>query len=127
MNKKLYIGKYGEDVAKQYLKDKGISILESNWRPKNGAVRGEVDIVGMSNNCLLVIEVKTRTSNIYGTPFESVTKNKYIKLQKLGACYLKEKQLELKNKDINDVRIDVVGINTNGNISKIEHLESAFY
>ena len=63
------LGDYGERLACRYLLGQGLTILDRNWR----CARGEIDIVALDGRCVVVCEVKTRTSEAFGAPFEAVT------------------------------------------------------
>lgn len=65
-------GKTGEKLAADWLEKKGFTILEKNWRHK----RLEVDIIAEKDNLLHFIEVKSRSSQNYGLPEESVSLKK---------------------------------------------------
>ena len=54
---------YGELAAASFLRGEGCSVLRRNWRPVRG---GELDLVCRDGNCLVFVEVKTRTGNGYG-------------------------------------------------------------
>lgn len=113
------VGVLGEDAAVSYLKNKGYKILERNFRKRNT----EIDIIAIQTRpgpTLTFIEVKTRTSNAYGTPFEGIALWKVQNLVKTAQFY---KLLNPKLPD--DMRIDAVGVFVeNGRIKKIEHLEN---
>ncbi len=66
------IGKLGEELADTYLKQQGYKILERNYVTR----AGEIDIVCRQKETVVFVEVKTRTSNIYGFPEEAITKTK---------------------------------------------------
>lgn len=66
----------GEDLATQFLKKKGYKIIERNFRKGYG----EIDIVCVKDKTLVFVEVKTRTSNVYGSPIEAIS---YYKLKSL--------------------------------------------
>lgn len=74
--KKQISGKRGEDIAVAYLRKKGYQILERNFRLRNG----EIDIIALHENILVFIEVKTRTSRLFGTPLEAIS---FFKLRSL--------------------------------------------
>ncbi len=78
------LGKEGEQMAIQWLKEKGYEILHPNWRHSYY----EIDIVARKDGKLHIVEVKTRKSNFYGYPEESVTKKKFKKLQKAADEFL---------------------------------------
>jgi len=73
-------GKKGEDMAVDYLQKQRFTILQRNWR----YARYEIDIIAARDNVLHVIEVKTRSSLLFGHPEESVSKKKINNLL-LGA------------------------------------------
>lgn len=77
-------GKSGERLAEAYLIKKNFSIICSNWRFS----RYEVDIIAEKNNILHFIEVKTRHSNKFGYPEQSVGRKKFRNLQKGAAAFL---------------------------------------
>ena len=95
------LGRYGEDLAARYLTDLGMEVLERNWRCEHG----EVDVVALDGDCLVVCEVKTRRSTVFGEPVEAVTWRKAARLRRLAAAWLAEHELRPGG-----VRIDVVGI-----------------
>lgn len=65
-------GKYGEELASAYLQSQGYQIIFRNFYSKYG----ELDIVAKKNNCLVFIEVKTRTQDRFGSPGEAVDARK---------------------------------------------------
>ena len=77
------IAKLGEDKACEYLKKLGFKILERNYRK----TYGEIDIVAIDKNVLAFIEVKTRTSNLFGSPLEAITPWKLRSLVKTAQYY----------------------------------------
>jgi putative endonuclease len=74
------LGDFGERAAARFLLDRGMTVLDRNWR----CDQGELDIVAYDGTDLVVCEVKTRTSGRYGTPFEAVTEDKAFRLRRLG-------------------------------------------
>ncbi len=78
------LGKDGEQMAADWLREKGYEILHINWRYS----RYEIDIVAKKNEKLHFVEVKTRQSDCYGNPEDSVTKKKFKKLQRAVDEYL---------------------------------------
>jgi len=77
----------GEARACEYLKEKGYSIVEQNYR----AGRGEIDIVATFEECLYFIEVKFRKNNTFGFPEAFVTEKKLSMIQKTAHAYVLEK------------------------------------
>ncbi len=107
----------GEDAAANFLKKKGYLILERNFRKGYG----EVDIIGIKDNTLVFIEVKTRSSSYFGTPLEAITPRK-LRILIRGANYYK---YVLHPELPDDMRIDAVGVVVKGQtIQSIEHVEN---
>lgn len=77
------LGDYGERLACRYLLAQGLTILDRNWR----CVRGEIDVVAVDGPELVVCEVKTRTSEAFGAPFEAVTRTKLRRLRSLAGLW----------------------------------------
>jgi putative endonuclease len=63
------MGRYGEDSALRHLTDKGMALLDRNWRCE----LGEIDLVLRDRDVLVFCEVKTRASAAFGSPLEAVT------------------------------------------------------
>lgn len=76
-------GNRGEELAAQYLVQHGYTIIERNWRFKFW----EVDIIACKNNMLHFFEIKTRTSNKFGNPEESIGKQKMANLRNAAEEY----------------------------------------
>lgn len=101
MRAKDAIGRYGERVAERFLVDSGFVVLERNWR----CPLGEIDIVARDGDCLVVCEVKTRTSLAYGHPAEAVTRAKAHRLRALAVEWVKTRGLRPP-----EIRVDVVAV-----------------
>lgn len=109
--------KMGEDLACQYLKSLGYKIIERNYKKRFE----EIDIVAVYDNILIFIEVKTRTSHLFGTPLEAITPWKLKSLIK-GALYYK-----LVHKNLPEsMRIDAISIDMSetGKVPSIEHIKN---
>ncbi|MEK7539898.1 MAG: YraN family protein [Patescibacteria group bacterium] len=74
------LGAQGEQLVAQVLEQRGHRILLRNWRTR----WMEIDLVTQINQEVWVVEVKTRTSEVFGRPEEAVTPGKLIKLRKAG-------------------------------------------
>ena len=84
MRAKDVLGRNGEQAAADYLETEGFRILARNWR----CADGEIDIVAVDRLTFVVCEVKTRSSNRYGTPLESVSQPKRGRLRRLALRWL---------------------------------------
>jgi putative endonuclease len=81
------LGRRGEEVAFRFLKKKGYRIIEKNYACK----MGEMDIIAKEKDTLVFIEVKTRTSSLFGPPQLAVNFSKQRQLSKVALNYLKER------------------------------------
>ena len=113
MNKR-QIGSIGEDMAVEFLKSRGVKILERNYQNRFG----EIDIIGMEDNTLLFIEVKYRKNESFGYPLEAVGFAKREKIRKMARIFLNENRYYRYN-----IRFDCIGIIG----SQIEWIKGAFY
>lgn len=77
------LGKEGEAIAVSYLLKKHYRILERNFKARYG----EIDIVALDGDTLVFVEVKTRSSRLYGTPEEAITPWKLRELAKTAQYY----------------------------------------
>jgi putative endonuclease len=111
------LGKKGEEAAVRYLTRNGYQILTTNYVCK----LGEVDIIAKERDTLVFIEVKTRTSSLYGPPQLSVTPSKQMQISKAALSFLKEKRLG----DVK-ARFDVVAIVLRPEGETIELIRDAF-
>jgi putative endonuclease len=109
------LGDFGERLAAQHLVDLGLVLLDRNWRCNDG----EIDIVALDGDVVVVCEVKTRTSARYGSPFEAITRNKASRLHRLGFAWLRAKGVRCAA-----VRVDVVAITRPGRgRTQLEHMQ----
>ena len=101
MRAKDVLGQRGEQAAADYLESRGLRILDRNWRSADG----EIDIVAVERQVLVVCEVKSRTSTRYGGPLEAVSRAKRARLRRLAVQWLNAHGIRF-----DEVRIDVVGL-----------------
>ena len=78
-------GQKGEDLACEYLIKNGYSIVERNVHFSKLC---EIDIIAKYKNRYVFVEVKTRKSNAFGSPFEAVTRAKYNNIKTGVLSYL---------------------------------------
>lgn len=110
------VGRSGEQLAQTILKEKGYKILATNYR----FGKGEVDLIGIYEDTIVFVEVKTRTST-YISPTHSVNRKKQIQLVKVANEYIKRNNISL------NARFDVVSIVKTPNSLFTEHIIDAFY
>jgi len=111
------LGKKGEDLAAEYLKEKGFRILERNFR----SGKAEIDIIAKDKEFLVVAEVKTRNTHYFGEPEQWVTPSKQRLLIKAANAFVKLSSFK------GEVRFDVVSVVTGRQGTEIVHIPDAFY
>lgn len=111
------LGRKGEEIARDFLIGKGFQILECNWRHE----KDEIDIVAMDGDELVIVEVKTRSTDYFGLPEDAVGYHKEQFLIRATESYLEENNLDI------DSRFDIVSIILKNEKVDIKHIEDAFY
>ena len=119
MSSRQALGRWGENIAEDYLSQQGYTILDRNVRTPHG----EIDLVVQRDEITIFIEVKTRTSTAFGLPEEAVTLQKQAHLLNSAQAYLQDYP-ELDG----DWRVDVIAIQRyhSGQSPEITHFENAF-
>lgn len=109
-------GKWGENVAAQYLRERGYRIVGQNVK----LAVGEIDLVARYGAELVIVEVKTRSSHRYGYPEGAVTPSKQHKLRMLAELYWRT------HRQYRRIRIDVIAISIDsGGGCHVHHIEHA--
>lgn len=112
------LGRSGEEVAIDFLEQKGLRILQRNILLPGG----ELDLVARQNRTVVFVEIKTRQDRRHGEPSEAVGAAKQrrqivLAEQFLSLCALKSAP----------VRFDIVSVVwSNNQLPQIEHIENAF-
>jgi putative endonuclease len=112
-------GDMGEQLAAEYLTERGYKILGRNYT----CFYGEADIIAMHGKTVVFIEVKTRRSRRFGTPAEAVTASKRRSYVQIALNYRNMKRLYNT-----DMRFDVIEVYPvgRGEDAEINHIENAF-
>ena len=111
-------GQLGERAAKKSLRRAGMKFLTANFR----SARGEIDLVFRDRDCLVFVEVKTRSSEDWGRPASAVDAERRWRLTRAGLDYLRR----LKNPRVK-VRFDIVEVLLqDGSVREVRHLQDAF-
>ena len=112
------LGKSGENIALNYLKDNRYKIIDRSYR----LFRGEIDIIASDQKTLVFVEVKTRKSTDYGLPEESVTPSKQRQIRKIAQGFLAKNNLQ----DV-ECRFDVISLSFDEKEGfSIRHIKNAF-
>jgi putative endonuclease len=109
------LGKWGEDLAAEYLEKKGYTIVERDW--KSG--RRDIDIIALDDDVVVFVEVKTRRNSLYGQPEEAVDYHKLQSLQQAINHYVRFKHIR------QEIRFDIISIvGTIGTEPDIQHFQN---
>ena len=79
-------GRRGEKLAARFLRARGYKILYRNFRGNSG---GEIDLVCRDGDTLVFVEVKTRTRQDFGRPFDAVNRDKQRRISRGGLAWLR--------------------------------------
>jgi putative endonuclease len=117
MKDRIELGKAGEEMAVELLSGKGYRILERNWR----FGKEEIDIIARDGSYIVIVEVKTRSSNAFAEPEASVTKAKQRILVRAANAYVNYRR------QYGEVRFDIVTVLIGAEGTTINHIADAFY
>lgn len=109
------LGETGENAAAQYLLSRNYRLLAQNWRYRNK----EIDLIASQANCLVIIEVKTRSTNRFGESWQAINRQKQRYLIYAANAFVEQNDWQ------GEVRFDVIGICHQP--YRLEHIEDAFY
>ena len=111
-------GELGERAAKKHLQQRGLKFLTANFRSE----RGEIDLIFRDGDCLVFIEVKTRSSESWTRPAAAVDARKKRLLSLTALDYLRR----LKNPEVK-FRFDIVEVLlADGEVREVRHLPNTF-
>jgi putative endonuclease len=119
MTSRREFGLWGENIAANYLRKNGYEIVDRNVYTKYG----EIDLVVGQGDCIVFVEVKTRSSTAFGLPEEAITEQKQVHLLESAQAYL-----QMHPKLSGDWRIDVIAVQrfSQDQEPEIVHFENAF-
>jgi len=111
-------GQLGERAARKHLRRLGLKFLTANFRSE----RGEIDLVFREGDCLVFVEVKTRSSEDWTRPAAAVDAHKRRLLSRTALDYLRL----LKNPEVK-LRFDIVEVLLrDGKVAEVRHLPNTF-
>ena len=108
-------GRWGEDIAAEYLAANGYAIADRNWR----CGHYEIDIVAYKGSRIIFVEVKTRSDNDED-PLEAVDKDKTSRLIRAAVVYINTYEID------HEIQFDLIAINGTSSDYTIEHISDAF-
>jgi putative endonuclease len=118
MAKRSDVGAWGEALAARHLRAHGYLIRARNWR----CGRGELDIVAERAQTIVFVEVRTRRSDAYGAPQESISAHKRATLIATAQAYLDQHDLRDAQWQIDVIAIELDQRNA---LMRLDHLECA--
>ena len=117
MNARTTLGRRGEDLAAELYERSGFRIVERNYRTSEG----EIDVVARRGDVVVFCEVKTRGTDRWGLPAETVVASKRARLKRLAARWMRE-----RGPGPVEVRFDVVSIVLRNGVPEVMHFPDAF-
>lgn len=112
------LGRLGEALVADAYQQQGYQLVARNWRHADG----ELDLIASRDGTMVFCEVKTRTSQAFGSPADAVTREKREKIRALAALWLQEHRGIAK-----ELRFDVAAVLMRANTeTEIEIIEGAF-
>ena len=116
-------GKWGEQLALDFLKDKGYMLIKKNFRSRFG----EIDLIMKNNEYIIFVEVKLRKNSNYAQAREFVSHQKQEKMRTTANLWLTGNlSRKINSEKEHQPRFDVIEIYTTGNPPEIIHIENAF-
>lgn len=108
---KAAVGLFGEQLVHDRLVEQGWTVLERNWRSDDRDCPGELDLVAVDpDQVLVVVEVRTRRGERCGTALESVTPAKLRRLRRLFGVWWSQQPPRERVRHAGGARIDVVAV-----------------
>jgi len=111
------LGPRGEELAAAYLRQKGYTIRDRNWR----SGRTEIDIIAENSGFVVFVEVKTRSADYQVHPAEAVNVPKQRTIINAASNYI------TRNGLVQEARFDIITVIFGRNGWEIDHIENAFY
>ncbi len=113
------VGNVGERLARRHLEARGYRIVDTNYRCR----WGEIDLIAREGSAWVFVEVRTRRSDAYGSPEESVTERKVRRLKLTAEDYLRRRTTGSTEAQW---RIDLIAIRLGSGrrVLDVRHLEN---
>ncbi len=111
-------GHRGEELAAAYLSQLGLEIVERNYRCR----WGEIDIICRRGTLVVFVEVRSKTTDRFGTPEESINRTKISRIRRTAMDYLRN---NLEGQPVK-MRFDVIAVTFQDDKGSINHIEGAF-
>ena len=109
------LGKWGEQIAREYLIVNGYTLVAFDDRGGHF----EIDIISIKVDSIIFVEVKTRSEGS-GNPLDAITPQKIRRLCIAANSYVKHYNFP------HNVQFDIITIIKKGNSHTLEHYPDAF-
>ncbi|GAB4270494.1 MAG: YraN family protein [Candidatus Rifleibacteriota bacterium] len=118
-NARQKLGRLGEEAALAFLESRGMRLFKRNYRIRSG----EIDLIMWENDTLVFVEVRTKSHETFGTPAETIVRQKRRKIENTARQFLKSFRIS----DEIRCRFDVVGVVfEENNECRVNYIENAF-
>ena len=108
-------GALGEQLACEYLEEKGLCVVERNYRMRGG----EIDIIARDGADTVFVEVKLRSSSQFGYPEEAVSSSKMKRIAKAIRAYLQQARIHSSY-----IRFDIIAIIKKPDGTEVHHIQN---
>lgn len=114
------LGRFGEQYATDYLRNKKYRLLEKNFRNRFG----EIDLIFEKKGKIIFVEVKLKIGDEFGTPEEMITKGKILQIEKTARAFLMMNQKLADKFPIFQIDAVCILFDKGGEFSRISHHEN---
>jgi len=119
MSQRQFLGSCAEQMARTYLEQNELSLIQQNYR----CYHGEIDLIMQDKEDIVFVEVRSRSESGYGKAIESIGSSKIRKLIKTATHYLQKRDL-LNHRNS---RFDIVTIDFLSEVPQIDWIKNAFW
>lgn len=117
------LGRWGEELAADYLVRRGCRILERNWRARSG----EIDLIAEEGETLVFVEVRTRRpTGRFGTAEESVDARKQRQVRETAQLYLHTTRQHERRCRFDVIAVTAASVGGGGDQPGLRHIPNAF-
>lgn len=113
-------GQAGEEIAQDFLIQKGYQIVQSNWRTR----WGEIDLIVQKNEQLIFVEVKLKKGEMFGSPEEMINLSKLEQIKKTAQSFLQANPQLIKECPQQQIDAVCIVLNPDDSIKRITHWQN---
>ncbi|MGI9290961.1 MAG: YraN family protein [Gammaproteobacteria bacterium] len=112
-------GSHSEATACKWLRSKGLKLVTRNF----SCPLGELDLIMLDQQCLVIVEVRYRRNSHFGGALESVSRGKQLRIARTTEIFLQARPEYARY----PVRFDVVAVSGRNSNQPFDWRRNAFY